>query len=100
MFYSYRCGQKQPNELGIYDMSGNVAEWCSDWYGPYSSNAQTNPQGPSSGNGNGRVVRGGHVSSSNSSSTAPVSLRVAARSSRGYSIRSKEVGFRIVCSAE
>ena len=48
---------KQPNELGIYDMSGNVWEWCSDYWGNYSSSSQTNPTGPSSGPN--RVIRGG-----------------------------------------
>ena len=54
---THAVGTKSPNELGIYDMSGNVYEWCSDWKGGYSAGAQTNPQGPSSGSY--RVLRGG-----------------------------------------
>ena len=54
---THPVGTKAPNELGIYDMTGNVWEWCADWYGDYSSGAQTNPKGPYDGSD--RVCRGG-----------------------------------------
>lgn len=56
-FKIHRVGCKQPNELGLYDMTGNVSEWCSDWYGRYYLGTEPNPQGADKGEW--KVIRGG-----------------------------------------
>ena len=68
---THLVGQKKANELGIHDMSGNVFEWCKDFYGAYPSENQTNPKGPDKGDY--RVMRGG--SWNRSASSCRVSLR-------------------------
>ena len=79
-----------PNELGLYDMSGNVREWCSDWFGSYSSMAQTDPSG--AGSGSDRVYRGGGWSSS------ARECRVAYRYMAPPNARYGSLGLRLVCS--
>ncbi len=85
---SHQVGQKKANELGIYDMTGNVCEWCSDWYGDYSSGDQNNPQGAPTGQD--RVVRGGgwYFNPQN----CRVSSRLNIRPKKTYN----SIGFRLV----
>jgi len=59
---THDVGSRLANELGIYDMSGNVWEWCWGWYGTYTSGSQTNPRGPEASAGFVRVLRGGGLS--------------------------------------
>ncbi len=83
-----RVGTKKANELGIFDMSGNVWEWCKDCYGDYSNAAQINPKGATSGAY--RVMRGG------SCEYSAAYCHVAYRFFNGLSNRDKDVGFRVV----
>jgi len=87
---TYPVGEKKANELGIHDMSGNVWEWCWDWYADYSSGSAINLQGPS--NGSCRVNRGGSCAS------VTGDCRSADRDFNLPDIRSFNLGFRLAKS--
>ena len=89
---THPVGTKSPNELGIYDMSGNVMEWCSDWLGQYTDIGKVNPKG--AGAGTHRVGRGGSWSS------AERIVRVSARSGNNPDSRASNLGFRLAYSTK
>ena len=84
---------KQPNALGLYDMTGNVREWCADWYSPLGSEAVTDPTGPLSSD-RGRVYRGGSCNDS------AQYCRVAHRESLSTMSKGFDFGFRIAINMD
>jgi formylglycine-generating enzyme required for sulfatase activity len=89
--YTAPVGSFQANALGLHDMSGNVWEWCNDWYGTYSTSAQTNPRGADTGSY--RVHRGG------SWDYKPADLRCAGRGNGTPGSRYYDIGFRLARAA-
>lgn len=97
---THPVGSKQPNELGIYDMSGNVWEWCEDLYDQYPSEAEINPVGPQFGRG--AILRGGSwIEDEVINKSDPMKcLRTTYRYYEAKGYTNNTIGFRLVRSVE
>ncbi len=93
---THAVGGKQANELGTYDMSGNVNEWCADWWGKYDAYSATNPTGPSTGTS--RVIRGG--SAFEGTFDGALFCRTRSRIPGNPNATGASLGFRLVLPAD